>query len=301
MLASLLAWALVSWASVATMPMVVAMPAIRCAGNWPSTSAASVSSGVRPSSARAPATTRPEAGSTTSPMALTATSAPTVMAPTFSDALPMPPFIARPMPNSLPTQAPAPAPTLPWAGWAVLAASHAAKPAAASGRMRASPTHRSNSTAAGTMGTRAGPTCTPWPCSSSQRITPVAASRPKALPPVSRMACTCSSVASGCSRSVSRVPGAAPRTSTPATAPCGHSSTVQPVGRRVSVWWPTDRPAMSVMAPGNIVARATSWRARVAPRWPGRPSAWPRASSRCGSGPPCRAIQRSRGRSSRSA
>ena len=36
-----------------------------------------------------------------------------MMPPTSIDAVPMPPFIARPMPNSLPTEAPAPAPTLP--------------------------------------------------------------------------------------------------------------------------------------------------------------------------------------------
>jgi hypothetical protein len=38
----------------------------------------------------------------------------------------MPPFIARAMPNSLPTDAPAPAPTLPSAGGASLAAAQAA-------------------------------------------------------------------------------------------------------------------------------------------------------------------------------
>jgi hypothetical protein len=43
----------------------------------------------------------------------------------------------------------------------------------------------SNNTAEGTMGTRAGPTCRPRACASSHCITPVAASRPKALPPVS--------------------------------------------------------------------------------------------------------------------
>ena len=69
----------------------------------------------------------------------------------------MPPFIACAMPNILPTVAPAPAPTLPCAGACVDAASQAAKPACASGRTRASPSQRSNSTAAGTIGTRAGP------------------------------------------------------------------------------------------------------------------------------------------------
>jgi hypothetical protein len=57
---------------------------------------------------------------------LTATSAPTVMPATVTEALPMPPFIARSMPNSLPTVAPVPAPTLPCAGTSRLAAAQAA-------------------------------------------------------------------------------------------------------------------------------------------------------------------------------
>ena len=67
---------------------------------------------------RAPARMRPLDGSSTSPTALTAISAPTVTPPTVSDALPMP-FMARCGPYSLPTVAPAPAPTpffLDWAG-----------------------------------------------------------------------------------------------------------------------------------------------------------------------------------------
>ncbi len=66
-------------------------------------------------------------------------------------------------------------------------------------------------------------------------MTPEAASRPNALPPASRTACTCSTMFIGSSRSVSRVPGAAPRTSTPPVAPASAMMTVQPVGRRVSV------------------------------------------------------------------
>jgi hypothetical protein len=69
---------------------------------------------------------RPVAGSITSPSALTAISAPTVTWPTRTLALPMPPFMAEAMPNSLPTVAPAPAPTLPCAGAALLAAAQAA-------------------------------------------------------------------------------------------------------------------------------------------------------------------------------
>src|SRR6185369_3398071 len=51
----------------------------------------------------------------------------------------------------------------------------------------------------------------------------------------------------GLSRSVSRVPGAAPRTSTPATAPSSVRITVQPVGLRESVKCPTLIPATSVI------------------------------------------------------
>ena len=100
--------------------------------------------------------------------------------------------------------------------------------------------------AAGTMGTRAPPNWKPILCSSSQRITPLAASRPKALPPDSTMACTLSTTFSGASSSVSRVPGAAPRTSTPATTPSPASTTVQPVGRSVRVKCPTLRPETAV-------------------------------------------------------
>src|SRR5437899_2602563 len=51
----------------------------------------------------------------------------------------------------------------------------------------------------------------------------------------------------GCSRSVSRVPGAPPRCETPPVAP-GPSTriTVHPVGRSASVWWPTLSPSTVV-------------------------------------------------------
>ena len=61
-------------------------------------------------------------------------------------------------------------------------------------------------------------------------MAPLAASSPHALPPESMTACTCCTRLEGCSRSVSRVPGAAPRTSQPPTAPPRASTTVQPVG-----------------------------------------------------------------------
>src|SRR5690348_5317005 len=49
--------------------------------------------------------------------------------------------------------------------------------------------------------------------------------------------------------SVCAVPGAPPRTSTPATVPFSHKIMVQPVGRRVSVKWPTLMPSISVSPP----------------------------------------------------
>ena len=55
-------------------------------------------------------------GSITSPSALQATIAPTVTPSTVTEAVPMPPFIARWKPKILPITAPAPAPTQPSAG-----------------------------------------------------------------------------------------------------------------------------------------------------------------------------------------
>ena len=60
------------------------------------------------------------------------------------------------------------------------------------------------------------------------------------------MACTFSTTFSGASSSVSRVPGAAPRTSTPATMPSPARTTVHPVGRSLSVTCPTLRPETAV-------------------------------------------------------
>ena len=57
----------------------------------------------------------------------------------------------------------------------------------------------------------------------------------------------------GFKRSVSRVPGADPRTSTPAVAPVPNNNTVQPVGRRESVKCPTFTPCTSVMLPAAKV------------------------------------------------
>src|SRR6185503_10089443 len=82
--------------------------------------------------------------------------------------------------------------------------------------------------------------------SSSQRTTPLAASSPKALPPARTIALTFCTWFTGLRRSVSRVPGAPPRTSTLATAPASVRITVQPVGRSVRVKWPTLMPGTAV-------------------------------------------------------
>ncbi|MCY1300415.1 hypothetical protein D9M70_499780 [compost metagenome] len=106
---------------MATTPIVVAAPARIDLGRSPARMAARVSSSILPSAVRAPARMRPVDGSSTSPTALTATMAPTVTPATVSDAVPMPPFMARLGPYSLPTVAPAPAPTLPSCGASAVA------------------------------------------------------------------------------------------------------------------------------------------------------------------------------------
>src|SRR3982074_1418038 len=65
--------------------------------------------------------------------------------------------------------------------------------------------------AVGTIGTMAPATGTPRPRSFSQRITPSAADRPNADPPLRQIASMRSLRAAGSSRSVSRGPGAPPR------------------------------------------------------------------------------------------
>ena len=172
-----------------------------------------------------------------SPTALTATIAAT-MRPfgRAIEALPMPAFIDRPGPPSLPTVAPAPAPTDPSVTAALVAAAAALYPQSAVGRIFGlPPTPRSKRIAAGTIGTRDGPAGQPMLCSSSHRTVPVAASRPNALPPDKTIAFTLSTMLSGLSRSISRVPGAPPRCETPPTASPSTTMTVHPVGRSVSV------------------------------------------------------------------
>ena len=60
-------------------------------------------------------------------------------------------------------------------------------------------------------------------------MAPPAASRPKAEPPLSTTACTASTSPVGASASVSRVPGAPPRTSTAQTAAGSGRTTVTPL------------------------------------------------------------------------
>ena len=87
---------------------------------------------------------------------------------------------------------------------------------------RSPPRPRSNRIAAGTIGTRScgsGPTGQPAPASYTAAATPSAADSPNALPPASTTASTAETRLRGSSRSVSRVPGPPPRTSTPPTVP----------------------------------------------------------------------------------
>ena len=83
------------------------------------------------------------------------------------------------------------------------------------------------------------------PAPPAPAMTPSAAASPNALPPVSRIASTRSTVASGASSAVSRVPGARPRTSHEAVEPGGGRITVQPVRRASSVKWPMRRPPIT--------------------------------------------------------
>ena len=89
--------------------------------------------------------------------------------------------------------------------------------------------------AAGTIGIICSPTLKPILFSASSSTTPEAAARPNAEPPDKRMALTSCTEFSGFNKSVSRVPGAAPLTSTPPIVPLGQITTVQPVIESSSV------------------------------------------------------------------
>ena len=182
---------------------------------------------------------RPVVGSINEPAALTTASAATTI-PLGSRVLadPTPPW--RP-----PAIAPAPAPTAPLASGARRAAWAARKPNVSSGRLaNAPPRPRSKITAPGTMGTTHSgrgpvfcPTGNPIRFDSSQRIIPPAAASPYALPPVRHTPWTSEMRFSGRNRSVSRVPGPPPRTSTPAVAPAVTSTAVVPVRQPLRIRW----------------------------------------------------------------
>ena len=109
----------------------------------------------------------------------------------------------------------------------------------------------------GTMGTTwwgCSPTTKPTWRSASQAMAPSAAARPKALPPERHTAWTCCTRLDGSSRSVSRVPGPPPRTSTLATV-AGRREHHRRAGQ------PAAAPALVVADPdarhvGDGVARA---------------------------------------------
>ena len=140
--------------------------------------------------------------------------------------------MARAGPPTLPTVQPVPAPTLPRASGSPFPASAkrvAWAPSSAVGRTCGSPHVKSNTHAPETMGTTPTPTSSPMPLRSSSSATPQDAARPYADPPERTTALRVWTVSSGRRRSVSRVAGAPPRTSTPPVAPLGHTMTVQPV------------------------------------------------------------------------
>ena len=237
---------------------------------------------VRPSALRAPATTAPLAGSTTSPIALTATSAATVTPSMRSDALPMPPFIARPMPNSLPTLAPAPAPTDPSAGGSG-ARGHAGGVTGVGVRPDArSPTHRSNRIAAGTMGTRAG--------RPRRRCRARRASASRRPPRRGRTRCRRRAAPRAPARRRSAATAGRSRASRRRAAHVdaghrarGHSTTVHPVGTaRIVVWWPTLMPATSVIEPGAGFMSEGGGGDGAGPQYAARDPAQPLRRHQCG-------------------
>ena len=145
------------------------------------------------------------------------------------------PSCCVPSPPALPTVAPAPAPMLPSATGAsspLAPPDSRSRRPAGSGRRR--PTDRRAPRPARSARAR-GRTRSRSGFSSRYRMTPDAESRPNALPPERTIACAIWTRLTGLSRSVSRVAGAEPRTSTPAVAPASARITVQPVGRSASV------------------------------------------------------------------
>src|SRR5919107_418951 len=132
---------------------------------------------------------------------------------------------------------------------------------AASGRTEGSPTTTSKRRAADTSGMRSTPISRPTPFSSRKRTTPSTAASPKALPPVSSRAWVGRTAPTGPSRSVSRVPGEEPRTSTPTTAPSWPSkrTAVQPVTPSLCVAWPTSTPGTSQRLSSTPALGVRTW------------------------------------------
>src|SRR5919112_2794821 len=108
---------------------------------------------------------------------------------------------------------------------------------------------------------RATPMSRPTPCSSRKRTTPSTAASPKALPPVRSRAWVGRTAPTGPRRSVSRVPGEEPRTSTPTTAPSWPSKrmAVQPVAASLCVAWPTNTPGTSQRLSSTPALRVRTW------------------------------------------
>src|ERR1041384_4060032 len=94
-------------------------------------------------------------------------------------------------------------------------------------------------------------------------MTPSAAARPNADPPLNTTASTRSTSRPGASRSVSRVAGAAPRTSPPPTVPDGARITVTP--DPAPVHGPTRMSAMSGIMDAAGAVRSRRYRRPV--RW----------------------------------
>src|SRR5215208_3145467 len=115
----------------------------------------------------------------------------------------------------------------------------------------------SKRTAAETRGMRATPMSSPTPFSSRNRTTPSTAASPNALPPVRSRPWVGRTAPTGPRRSVSRVPGEEPRTSTPTTAPSWPSkrTAVQPVPPSLCVAWPTSTPGTSQRLSSTLALR----------------------------------------------
>ena len=180
-----------------------------------------------------PAKTFPVSKSYTSPMAFTATTAPTLSSPSWTAYIPRPEFIIRSSSQNFPTVAPVPAPTFPCFGSLSSAFSQAFLAMALSGFILSDTNIKSKMQDSHTRGTRISPRANPIPFSARYSITPPAASRPKALPPLRRTACITSAEAAGLRSSVSLEAGPPPLTSTPAGIPFSHIITVQPVAYSV--------------------------------------------------------------------